>query len=385
MEKLENQDIICIAGVDFEPLWARTQQLVWRLPASNRIVYVETPISILAPFKDSALWYKWKLWREGVRSKKENLYLYSPPLLLPFGNRFRFINRLNQRILAASLKGVCRKMQFEEPLLLTYLPNTVDMLGMLGEKLRIYDCVDEHSAFQGFDPELIRAMEKELIQKSDLVLVTAGPLYEDKSQYTDEIHMLRNAADVEHFMKADRENIDIPEDALHISRPVLGFIGRIKEWIDLELVREVAEARPDWSILMVGPVEIDADIRNLKPLPNVYFVGSKAKEVLPHYLKKFDVCLNPFRSGQLSNAVNPLKFYEYLASGKPVVSTPMPEMEMLNGLVEIGEGKEGFILAIEKALADTEEKKAARLLFARENSWEKRVEVMGDLIVQKLK
>jgi glycosyltransferase involved in cell wall biosynthesis len=96
----------------------------------------------------------------------------------------------------------------------------------------------------------------------------------------------------------------------------LGFIGRIKEWIDLELIRQVAEARPEWSIIMVGPVELDADISAFSNLPNVYFVGSKTKEELPAYLKKFDVCLNPFRAGKLSKAVNPLKLYEYLSAGK---------------------------------------------------------------------
>lgn len=385
MEKLENQDIICVAGVDFEPLWARTQQLVWRFPASNRIVYVETPLSFISPFKDPALWYKWRLWRQGVRKLKDNLYLYSPPLLLPFANRFRWLNRINQYIMARVMRRVAARMGFKNPILLTYLPNTVDMLDHLPARLIVYDCVDEHSAFQGFNPLVVNKMEQELLGRSDLVLVTAQPLYEDKAPYANNIHLLRNAADVENFGQVLEEALVIPEDVAAIKGPVLGFIGRIKEWIDLELIRQVALAKPEWSIIMVGPVELDADITMLKNLDNVFFVGQKSKEELPAYIKKFDVCLNPFRAGALSRAVNPLKLYEYLASGKPVVSTPMPEIDLLAGMVETGEEKAGFIAAIEHALDDNAEKRNARLEFAREQSWEKRVEQMGDLINQALR
>lgn len=385
MEKMENQDIICIAGVDFEPLWARTQQLVWRFPASNRIVYIETPLSIMSPIKDPTLWYKWRLWRQGIRKCKDNLYLFSPPLLLPFANRFRWINRINQRIMAGVLRRVAAQLGFRDPLLLTYLPNTVDMLDYLPTKLVVYDCVDEHSAFQGFNPAVVSQMEQELLQRSDLVLATAQPLYEDKAPYAKNIHLVRNAADVEHFNQARQEALPLPGDVRGIKGTVLGFIGRIKEWIDLELIREVAMARPDWNIVMVGPVELDADISLLREMRNVWFIGQRSKEELPGYLKKFDVCLNPFRAGALSRAVNPLKLYEYLASGKPVVSTPMPEMDLLAGMVEIGDGKEGFVAAIERALNDNEDKRRSRLEFAREQSWENRVDQMGDLISQALK
>jgi glycosyltransferase involved in cell wall biosynthesis len=384
MKQLENQDILCIAGVDFEPLWARTQQLMWRMPASNRIIYVEAPLSFLSPFKDSSLWYKWSRWRQGLRPIKDNLYLYSPPLLFPFANRWRWVNRLNQWLMARALKKACRAINFQEPVLLTYLPNTVDMLGRMGEKLVVYDCVDEHSAFQGFNPRLVKEMEIELLKQSDLVLVTAQPLYDDKCSYARDMHLVRNAADVKHFRTAQDEDLPLPDDVKDIPGPVLGFIGRIKEWIDLDLISQVAKARPEWSVIMVGPVEIDADITAFEELSNVYFIGSRSKEELPGYLKKFDVCLNPFRASELSQAVNPLKFYEYLASGKPIVSTPMPEMDMLENVVEVGEGQDGFIKAIERALDDSPEKIQARLALAEEHSWENRVTTLCSLITRHL-
>jgi glycosyltransferase involved in cell wall biosynthesis len=377
-------NIVCIAGVDFEPLWARTQQLMWRMPEDYKILYVETPISFLSPFKDASLWYKWKLWLKGVRRIKTNLYLYSPPPLFPYANRCRAINRLNQVIIGYLLRKVCRELNMPDPVLLTYLPNSVDLVGRLGEKLLVYDCVDEHSAFLGFDPETVKGMERELIKKSDLVFTTALPLFEDKKQYNPNTYMLRNAADISHFNRALDDKLKIPEDAAAIKRPVIGFIGRIKEWIDLDLIAGIARKKPEWSILMVGPVEIDADITRVKHLPNIYLVGAKSKEELPGYLKKFDVCLNPFRPGRLSTAVNPLKFYEYLASGKPIVSTPMPEMEIFADLIEIGHDLDSMIAAIEKALQDTPEEMKKRLDAAREHSWENRVKEMDARIIEAL-
>lgn len=384
MKALENQDIVCIAGVDFEPLWARTQQLLLRLPTSNRILYVETPLSFLSPFKDASLWPKWLLWLKGLRTYRSNIFLYSPPLLLPFGNRWRVVNRLNQRILALFLRRACRQAGFNNPLLLTYLPNTVDMIGRLKEKLLVYDCVDEHAAFQGFNADMVTQMEAELLAASDLVFATARPLLEDKQAFASEIFLLRNAAEVDLFGRTLAEDTAIPEDVTSLQGPVLGFIGRIKEWIDLDLIRETALARPSWSFVMVGPVELDVDISSFEDIKNVHFLGSRDREVLPGYLKKFDVCLNPFRPSRLSRAVNPLKFYEYLASGKPIVSTPMPEMEALQDYVEIGAGRKGFIAAVERALQDTPEKSKSRLLFSQEQSWEKRAREFGHRIQEAL-
>ena len=129
---LNQMNIVCIAGVDFEPLWARTQQLMWRMPEDYKILYVVTPISFLSPFKDASLWYKWKLWIKGVRRIKTNLYLYSPPPLFPYANRCKAINRLNQIIIGYLLRKICKQLDMLQPVLLTYLPNSVDLVGRLG-------------------------------------------------------------------------------------------------------------------------------------------------------------------------------------------------------------------------------------------------------------
>lgn len=380
MAALENQEIICISSVDWEPLWTRKQQIMSRLPCSNRILYVEPPITLLSQFKDPKCWGKWGMWFKGLRRLNENIYLLSPPVTLPFGNRFRAVNRINQKMIALSVKRAARRLGFKHPILWTYLHNSADLLGSFNEKLVVYDCVDEHSAYQGFDPDTVRAIERDLLARADIVFVTARGLYRDKEPYCREIHYSPNGADVGHFMKADHADTPLAPELEGLPRPVLGFVGAIKEWIDLDLLREMTARHPDWTLVLVGPVGAGVDVKALEALPNVRLLGHRDRALLPRYLKGFDVCLNPFRLNRLTETVSPLKFYEYLASGRPVVSVPMPEIMDFSDVVEFGEGLEGFTAAVERALQDTPEKKQKRLARAAENSWESRAGFMMDKI-----
>ena len=195
------------------------------------------------------------------------------------------------------------------------------------------------------------AMERDLLQHCDLVFVTAPGLYESKKQYNDRMYLLPNAADVGHFGKANLESTVVPPEIANLPHPVVGFIGVIHHWIDVDAIAYLAEKRPQWSVVLVGPLGAGMQVERLKALPNVLFVGRKDKEELPGYLKGFDLCLNPFRENELTRMVSPLKFYEYLASGKPVVSTKMPGVMEFSALIEIAETPEAFLQAAERALA----------------------------------
>jgi glycosyltransferase involved in cell wall biosynthesis len=185
-------------------------------------------------------------------------------------------------------------------------------------------------------------------------------------------------------MLADDPSTPLAPEMAELPRPVLGFIGAIKEWVDLDLLQQVAERRPDWTLVMVGPIGAGVDVSALSRLANVILLGRRDRQVLPFYLKGFDVCLNPFRLNRLTETVSPLKFYEYLASGKPIASVPMPEIQEFAAVVEFGTGLEGFMDAIERALDDTPARKAERLRMAWENSWESRVAFMMDKIAAHL-
>jgi len=376
---LENENIICISSVDWDPIWTRKQQVMSRLPKSNKILYVEPPITLLSPFKDRAAWSKWSAWFKGIRKLNDNIYLYSPPIILPFGNKYRFINRLNQWWISVFLGMAISKLNLSNPILWTYMPNTADLLDFVGHrKLLVYDCVDEHSEYTGIiDKSVMTAMEIDLMGKCDIVFVTAEGLYRAKKDYAQTIYFLPNAANIQHFMKAQDPDTPVPEDIATIPGPIVGFVGVIQDWIDLDLIKETAAAHPEWSVVMVGPVGVGIDVSALKALPNIYFLGRKDLRDLPGYIKAFNVCINPFKINELTDKVSPLKFYEYLASGKPIVSVKMPGVNNFSDVVEIADNAIEFIGGLERSInEDSPQKIQARLQRAEENSWEKRVEFM---------
>jgi glycosyltransferase involved in cell wall biosynthesis len=385
--ELAGEKIICISSVDWEPIWTRKQQVMSRLPAGNRILYVEPPITLLSAFKDRSLWFKWWMWLKGARKKTENIYLYSPPVVLPFGNLYRWVNCLNQRWLLLFVKKIAKGMGMDDPVVWTYLPNSLRLAEGLGPKMMIYDCVDEHSEYTGLiNRKAVLEEERRLLSRCDLVFVTAPGLYESKKAIARNIYLLPNAADVEHFARAALPETPVPEEIRRLPRPVLGFVGVIHDWIDQELIAYLAEKRPDWSVAMIGPVGAGISVDRLKELPNVYFLGRKTKEELPGYLKGFDVCLNSFRKNELTERVSPLKFYEYLASGRPVVSVEMPGVMEFAGVIEIAGDYEGFYQCVEQALAgESPERQKLRLEAAARNSWAGRVEFMMEKIIQTMK
>lgn len=388
MASLENHHIICISSIDWDPIWTRKQQIMSRLPSSNKILYVEPPITLLSPFKDQEAWKKWKMWFKGVRRYNENIYLYSPPVTLPFGNKYRLINKINQWWISLFVKRVVSNLGLDNPLVWTYMPNSVDLVDSIKDKqILVYDCVDEHSEYTGFiDKNTVLNMEKELMAQCDLVFVTAQGLYNSKKDFAGTIYFLPNAANVQHFMKAQAKDTVVPDEIACIKKPIVGFVGVIQDWIDLELIKKSAEAYPDYSFVMIGPVGAGIDVSPLEKLSNVTFLGRKNVSDLPNYIKAFDVCINPFKLNELTDKVSPLKFYEYLASGKPIVSVNMPGVSDFANVVEIANNYEEFISAIKRAIeTETPEKLQARLARAKENSWDSRAEFMMNKILDKLK
>jgi glycosyltransferase involved in cell wall biosynthesis len=228
-------------------------------------------------------------------------------------------------------------------------------------------------------------MERELLARSHLVFTTARGLYDAKREYARSLYLLPNAADVGNFALADREETPVPGKIDGLPHPLLGFVGVIHDWIDLGLIEFIARARPQWTVAMIGPVGPGIQVDRLAALPNVRFFGRKSKEELPGYMKAFDVCLNPFRKNVLTDRVSPLKVYEYLASGRPVVSVDMPGVREFKDIIEIAGDYDGFLSAVEKVLqSDSPEKKKARLKVAARHSWESRAAFISEKIVEML-
>ncbi|MEW6770607.1 MAG: glycosyltransferase [Bacillota bacterium] len=387
MAQLKNQEIVCLSSVDWEPLWTRKQQVMSRLDPSNRILYVEPAATLISPFKDPSFWRKWRPWGWWAGRPRPNIHVFHPPVVLPFGNLHPGVGRINQHWLALWIRRAMRRLGMKRPVLWTYLPGTAVVARLLEHKLLVYDCVDEHGAYRGLvNSKAVWEMEQDLLELADVTFVTAPGLYERRRAHSRRIYYLPNAADVAHFNKACDPEMPVPEEIERLPRPRLCFVGVIQEWVDTELLAYVARERPEWTLVLIGPVAPGVGLHGLDRLGNVFFAGRKPKEELPNYLKGCDVCLNVFRASDLTANVSPLKFYEYLASGRPVVSTDMPAVREFADVVAVAADAPGFVAAVERTLAgENPARQEERLARAREHSWEARVAFMEEKIAAALR
>ena len=242
------------------------------------------------------------------------------------------------------------------PLVIVQHPSWWPLAKQLGGTI-VYDCMDEHA---GFSTEVAAGHEEALLRGADLVVVSSARLEEKARRVAKNVLLLRNACDYEHFASTPRAGGP---------RPVIGYYGAISDWFDVDLVAALAARRSDWDILLIGAT-YGADVRPLTALPNVILPGEQAYASLPGWLGVIDVCIIPFVRNALTEATNPVKVYEMLAAGKPVVSVAIPEVTALAPLVRVAAGVGEFEREIEAALReDTDEQVAARRAFAREQTW----------------
>jgi glycosyltransferase involved in cell wall biosynthesis len=378
---IEGKDIILFSN-DWggDPL--SKHQIALRLAKKNRILWVNSMgnRSPTVSAHDLRRILK-KLWQFclGCRPVADNIFRFCP-LVIPFhGNpAARWINR---RLLAWSLRRACRKLGFSHMVTLTFVPNSVDVAGSLGEEQLIYYCVDEYSQFTGADRTAILDMERRLMEKADLVVVSASRLYETKRASNANTVLITHGVDVDHFRTACLEETAVPEEAAKLPSPVIGFYGLIEDWVDLEVIRHMATARPEWSFLMIG--EVKTDTSGVRDLPNVHFTGRRPYQSLPGYCRKIDIALLPFVVNELTLAANPLKVREYLAAGLPVVATPLPEVQRLGSLVRAATTPEEFLNQCDALLASGErgpDLAASRHMDAE--SWDGKVEILSELIAR---
>lgn len=242
----------------------------------------------------------------------------------------------------------------------------------------VYDCLDDHRGFSTNTVQML-AEEEPLIRASDLVVATSQQLYDRVASLNDRSILVPNAAEFRHFSVFVGEP---PTWLLQLQRPIIGYFGAIADWVDTDLVSQLARLRPNWSFVLVGST-LTADVRLMKVLPNVYLTGEQPYAILPAYLHTFDVCIIPFKRIPLTEASNPVKFYEYLCAGKPIVSTLLQELRPYapKGLVYLADDPTSFAGQIDRALAeDSLDRINRRMQFAENHTWELRYQRLRDAI-----
>jgi glycosyltransferase involved in cell wall biosynthesis len=381
-------EIVCLSTQDWNDVWTRKQRFMQRLAAQgNRVLYVETQLSFASIGRLRGDKGRPLRWLAGPRQVEPNLYIATLPLVLPGFQMWPAVNAVNNFGVRLLLRRWIRTLGFNSPILWTYNPYSENLVGTLGERFAIYECVDELTASRGLvRSDVVRAQEQRLLAKVRAAIVTHENLYESKRGSVREIHLIPNGAEIEHLRRVvDDPSLTVPDDIARLPHPVIGFLGSVMYWLDFDLLRALALARPEWSFAFVGPVGRLADIDKIR-LPNVHLLGRKPYEDVPAYVKGFDVCLNPYLMDETAKNCSPLKLYEYLASGRPVVSTDMPEARKFQEVVGIGQTPAEILDHLEAALrpdASAPDAVARRLAVALPHSWDQRF-ASAERVLEKL-
>jgi glycosyltransferase involved in cell wall biosynthesis len=346
-------DILILSTQDWDALPTRKHHWARKFAArGNRVLYVEQQMHWLGWLVDFRRQFRrvWR-WLSGPRQVSERLWVFTLPVVLPFFQMFALINALNNRLLAPVLRWALRRIGFKDIVLWAYTPHAAGLVGRLGEQFMVYECVDEFSATRGLvRGETVTALERQLLRMADRVIVTHPSLLRSKTVRDRQPVLVPNGADINHFARAGAPGTRPAAAVAALPRPVVGFHGWIQYWIDFDLIAHSARKHPEWSFALIGPVEPLARVDKVRGLTNVHFLGKQPYERMPEFLAGFDVCINPFVLGELADAVSPIKLYEYLASGKPVVSVDMPAAREFSDLITLVRTPEQFVRALEDVL-----------------------------------
>lgn len=378
--------LVYFSSIDWHATWQRPQQLASRLGRCSELLYVN-PLGLRsARPKDLARIVGRVGARVAGRQKNADsgdLAVYTSLAYLPFPDN-PLANKINGRLLRNTVRAWLGRRGRDKPVIWVSVPSpaVVEALRELPRRLLVYDCIDNFALFHKGRRSILDA-ERVLASEADVVFATADELLERMRQLNPNSILLPNGADFAHFSSASGQ-IQPPPDIARIGKPVLGYVGEIAWWFDFDLVRDLATQNPDWSLVLIGQTH-EARASKLGQVPNIHLLGRKPYSELPAYLSRFDVCLLPFKINDLTSAVNPVKLYEYLAAGKPVVSTPMREVLKYRDVVSVAKPDE-FSAAVSSALQSGNEPALVqrRQEVARRNSWDMRVEeilrVIGRLV-----
>ena len=348
----QRPDVVTLTHLRWDFVFQRPQHLLTRCARLHRVFVIEEPVADDGPPR-----FELSIRQHGVHLVVPHL----PPHLTP---------EQASAAQASLLRGFFREHGIRDYVLWYYTPMALDFTRHLRPRAVVYDCMDELSAFAGA-PAAMREREQELLRRADVVFTGGQTLFESKRHSHANVHAFPSSVDVDHFARARAAQAD-PDDQAHIPHPRLGFFGVVDERMDIELLREVAAARPDWQLVIIGPV-VKIDPALLPVAANIHYLGAKSYDELPRYLAGWDVALLPFARNEATRYISPTKTPEYLAAGKPVVSTSIRDVVRpygVNGLARIADDPADFVTAVEAALGEDAAERMRQVdAFLTQTSW----------------
>lgn len=382
---IKDESIICFAGEDWWYHHPHSKNHIMRrlARAGNRVMFVNSISMGLPSMKSPDFWGKIKRklrsYARFVRRTEEGIIVVTP-VVTPFYSS-RAGRALNRILLVLQLKLLMVAFEFRNPVLWIAIPTARDIAGRLGERALIYQVSDKYDANRmdhATSGRLIAEMHRDLLARAGLVYYSGRKLYEeDTAAHPDIIgkaKRLEQAVDFDHFASATAREWPVPEDVTAIPEPRLGYFGQIDGWLlDQELIRRVSQQRPHWHWVLLG---LKAARLAIEDLPNVHYLGSKPYSEMPHYAASFQVCVLPWvTDNEFVSYGSAIKVREYMATGKPVVITPLYEYEPMDAILRISRSTDDFIRKVEDALSsDDALSRQARQQAVQNATWDARAE-----------
>lgn len=356
-------DLVCFSHLRWDFVFQRPQHLISRFAKKQRVFFIEEPV-----FFDGEPHFR-------VQKRANGLHLVVPHI--SDSTKPQEIDNL----LRQQLDQLIEEYRIADFVAWYYTPMMLSWSNHIEPLAVVYDCMDELSAFKNA-PQELRDREAELMSLADLVFTGGRSLYEAKRERHTAAYCFPSSIDIDHFARALKVRTD-PGDQALIPHPRIGYCGVIDERLDTELLRKIAEMKPDWHFVMVGPVvKISED--DLPRNANIHYLGSKKYEELPEYIAGWDAAMMPFALNESTRFISPTKTPEYLAAGRPVVSTPIRDVVRPygeSGLVHIASTPEQFVTALELAMSEDADERMKKVReFMQEMSWDNTHKSMSDLI-----
>lgn len=360
--------IIVFSHLRWNFVYQRPQHLLSRLAREYRVIFIEEPMT-----QSSGNFLEHISACAGVEVLRPHIT----------GSTTGF-DDTNIEFLHEMVAGFLRQNRISDYAIWLYTPMALPIAKRLAPCAMIYDCMDELSAFKNASPHLIHR-ENELFDVADIVFTGGPSLYESKRSRHHNVHCFPSSVDASHFAPPKVE-IDDHEAQHTIAFPRVGYYGVIDERIDIDLIAALADARPDWQVVMVGPV-VKIDPESLPRRANIHWLGQRNYEDLPRLVRTWDVCMMPFALNESTRFISPTKTLEYMAAERPAVSTPIKDVvDPYKHVVRIAYSHEEFIEACAATMAESETERAARIKAMRsiiaQTSWDKTANTMGKLIAQ---
>lgn len=386
--QFKNSNIICFSTADWDtPLPTNKHQLMRRLAAKgSRVLFVET-LGTRAPSLTSGTDLTRigrRLWRgfEGATKREPRLWTVSPVVRPAWKSGGQIA--VNQVAFRAQVGPILGK--FPNPIAWIYSPYAVYLLDQLNPRGIVYHMVDDLAAVPGADPEALREAENLLLARADIVFCTERSLHDRARRINPRSHFLPNVADYKLFSTVEELPANpVWQQMRSLAGPKIVFSGNLAPHkVDFNRLDWIAAKRPDWNLVLIGPpwegANPPASLVRLRRRPNVLFTGLVPQEQLPAYLHLASVLLIPYVLNDATRAVFPLKLFEYLGTGKPVVSSPLPSLLPYQGAIRIARVQADWLAEIDGAMESNHELEAQRRALARRHTWEKRLEEMEDLL-----